>query len=63
MAGTGVREETMFARLELQILERAEALVLALVKEHGGSYAGSKELLHQIDRGLRRVARGGRRRG
>jgi hypothetical protein len=29
MAGTGVREETMFARLELQLLERAEALVLA----------------------------------
>jgi hypothetical protein len=47
----------MSGRLEQWLLERAEALVLALVKERRVSYASFPGLLKQIDCGLRMIAR------
>jgi hypothetical protein len=47
----------MSARLEQWLLERAEALVLALVKERRVSYASAPGLLKQIDSGLRMITR------
>ena len=47
----------MSARLDQWLLERAEALVLALAKERRVSYASLRGVLKQIDDGLRLITR------
>jgi hypothetical protein len=54
-----ILEETMSARLDGWLLQRVEALVLALVKEHWVSYASARGMLKQIDNGLRMIVRRG----
>jgi hypothetical protein len=49
----------MSARFDRWLLERAEALVLALVKERWVSHARSGGVLSQIDEGLRMISRSG----
>lgn len=47
----------MSARLECWFLERAEVLVLALMRGHAVSRARTRGILNQIDRGLRAISR------
>jgi hypothetical protein len=47
----------MSVRLEQWLLERAEALVLALARERQLGYATFRGVLEQIDDGLRMIAR------
>jgi hypothetical protein len=49
----------MSVRLEQWLLERAEGLVLVLMKERQISYASCRGVLKQIDSGLRMITRGG----
>jgi hypothetical protein len=54
--GVVAPKDAMSVRLDQWLLERAEALVLALAKERQVSYAILRGVLEQIDDGLRMIA-------